>query len=224
MEPGPALPPVTGSTCGTAPSSAAASCSARPTGTSAPPIRHVYRVCRGWSGHWGQALSLDRPHLALVMVGRWETMTRTFRGRWRALGDPVYDRYLRRRLHHAIAVAGSTGARVVLATLPYNRHGERPDGGLFPEDEPARVTAWNRLLRDVAADHRGVAVLDIGHRITPEDRYTDTAGGYTDAHRRAPPRTRRSPQLGRALAVPAALRAGATVTIPCAREVGVRGG
>ncbi len=140
---------------------------------------HVYRVCRGWSGHWRQALSNDRPHLAVVMVGRWETMTRTYKGRWRALGDPVYDRYVRQRLHHAIIVAGSTGARVVLATLPYNRRGERPDGGLFPEDEPARVTAWNRLLRDVAADHPGVAVLDIGHRITPEDKYTATAGGYT---------------------------------------------
>ncbi len=140
--------------------------------------RRVYRVCRGWGRHWGQALTLDRPHVSLVMVGRWETMTRTFRGRWRALGDPVYDGYLRRRLDHAIAVAGSTGARVVLATLPYNRRGERPDGGLFPEDQPGRVTAWNRLLRDVAGHHRGVGVLDLGHRITPEDRYTDTAGGY----------------------------------------------
>jgi len=140
---------------------------------------HVYRVCRGWTRHWRQALDLDHPHIALVMVGRWETMTRMFRGRWRELGDPIYDGYLRRRLNHAIAVAGSTGARVVLATLPYNRHGERPDGGLFAEDQPGRVTAWNRLLRDVATQHRGVAILDLGHRITPENRYTDTAGGYT---------------------------------------------
>jgi hypothetical protein len=139
---------------------------------------HVYRVCRGWSGRWREALSIDHPHLAVVMVGRWETMTRMFRGQWRALGDPVYDGYLRRRLEHAIFVAGSTGARVVLATLPYNRHGERLDGGLFPEDQPNRVTAWNGLLRDVAAHHPGVAVLDIGHRITPQDKYTQTAGGY----------------------------------------------
>ena len=139
---------------------------------------NVYRICRGWSGHWRQALTNDHPHLAVVMVGRWETMTRMFHGRWRAVGDPVYDGYLRRRLHHAIEVAGSTGARVVLATLPYNRRGERPDGGLFPEDEPARVTAWNRLLPQVAAQHPGVAVLDIGHRISPEDTYTATAGGY----------------------------------------------
>ena len=139
---------------------------------------HVYRVCRGWDRQWRQALRLDRPHIALVMVGRWETMTRRWRGRWRALGDPVYDSYLRRRLHHAIVIAGSTGARVVLATLPYNRRGERPDGHLFPEDEPRRVTAWNRLLHDVAAHHHGVAVLDLGHRITPKNRYTDTAGGY----------------------------------------------
>ena len=112
------------------------------------------------------------------MVGRWETMTRTFHGRWRALGDPVYDGYLRRRLDHAIAVAGSSGARVVLATLPYNRRGERPDGGLFPEDEP-----WAGDRLEPAASRRGRPPprggrLELGHRITPGDRYTDTAGGY----------------------------------------------
>ncbi len=138
----------------------------------------VYRVCRHWQRHWRQALEVDHPHLALIMVGRWETMTRKLRGRWRAMGDPVYDAYLRQRLNAAITVAGRTGARVLLATLPYNRHGERPDGGLFPEDQPARVTAWNRLLRDVATDHPGVAVLDLGHRISPQGRYTETAGGY----------------------------------------------
>lgn len=139
----------------------------------------VYRVCRHWQRHWSQALAADHPHLALIMVGRWETMTRKFRGRWRAMGDPVYDAYLRRRLDAAISVAGGTGARVLLATLPYNRHGERSDGGLFPEDQPERVTAWNKLLRDVAAHHPGTAVLDIGHRISPKGRYTETAGGFT---------------------------------------------
>ncbi|NUS52614.1 MAG: hypothetical protein HOQ22_16430 [Nocardioidaceae bacterium] len=131
----------------------------------------------------------------------------------RALGDPTYDAYLRRRLHHAIEVAGSTGARVVLATLPYNRHGERPDGGLLPEDEPTRVTAWNRLLREVAAHHAGVAVLDLGHRITPENRYTDLAGGYlmrTDGLHLAPTAC----AVGRAPALPAADRAGPAVTDP----------
>ncbi len=33
----------------------------------------------------------------------------------------------------------STGARVIIASEPYNRRGEQPDGSLNPEDDPARV-------------------------------------------------------------------------------------
>lgn len=59
----------------------------------------------------------------------------------------------------------TAGARVVLATQPHNRRGEQLDGSLYPEDEPDRVTAWNALLRDVAADHPDVRVLDFGARV-----------------------------------------------------------
>ena len=83
----------------------------------------VYRVCRGWNRHWRQALDLDQPHIALVMVGRWETMTRMFRGRWRALGDPVYDTYLRRRSTTRSPSPAARAPGSCCATLPYNRHG-----------------------------------------------------------------------------------------------------
>ena len=93
------------------------------------------------------------------------------------VGDPAFDAYLRSELELAIATAGAHGARVVLATEPYNRRGEQLDGSLYPEDEPERVTAWNPLLRDVAADHPDVRVLDFGARVSPEGHFTWTAGG-----------------------------------------------
>jgi hypothetical protein len=65
----------------------------------------------------------------------------------------------------------------VLATEPYNRRGEQPDGSLYPEDRPERVTDWNRLLRSVADAHPGVTVVDFGRRVSPEGRYTESAGG-----------------------------------------------
>jgi lysophospholipase L1-like esterase len=98
-------------------------------------------------------------------------------GRWRSIGDPAFDGYLRSELELAIATAGAHGARVVLATEPYNRRGEKLDGSVYPEDEPERVTAWNRLLRDVAADSPGVRLLDFGARVSPEGHFTWTAGG-----------------------------------------------
>ena len=113
------------------------------------------RDCRDLADVWRRAIAVDDPDVALILVGRWETMDRMLDGAWTHVGDPAFDAYLRSELELAIATAGAHGARVVLATEPYNRRGEQLDGSLYPEDEPERVTAWNALLRDVAADHPG---------------------------------------------------------------------
>ena len=133
--------------------------------------------CRQWPALWRRAIDADDPDVALILVGRWETMDRMLEGRWTHVGDPAFDAYLRSELELAIATAGAHGAQVLLATEPYNRRGEQLDGSLYPEDGPARVTAWNALLRDVAADHPDVRVLDFGARVSPEGEFTWTAGG-----------------------------------------------
>ena len=133
--------------------------------------------CREWPTLWRRAIDADDPDVAFILVGRWETMDRMLEGRWTHVGDPAFDAYLRSELELAIATAGAHGARVVLATEPYNRRGEQLDGSLYPEDEPDRVTAWNALLRDVAADHPDVRVLDFGARVSPDGQFTWTAGG-----------------------------------------------
>jgi peptidoglycan/LPS O-acetylase OafA/YrhL len=139
----------------------------------------TWRSCRPWVRLWKRAVARDDPDIALIMVGRWETMDRVLEGRWTHIGDPVFDAHLRRRLEVAISIAGAHGARVLLATLPYNRRGEQLDGSLFPEDRPERVEAWNRIVRDVASSQPRVSVIELGERITPEGRFTWTAGGYT---------------------------------------------
>ncbi|MFB0619238.1 SGNH hydrolase domain-containing protein [Streptomyces sp. AGS-58] len=58
-------------------------------------------------------------------------------------------------------------------TEPYNHRGERPDGGVWPEDQPQRVDHWNRLLRQVAGRRRGtVGILDLGRRLCPQGTFT----------------------------------------------------
>jgi hypothetical protein len=139
----------------------------------------VFRSCRPWTRLWKQAVTRDDPDIAMIMVGRWETMDRVLDGRWTHIGDPALDAHLRNRLRTAVSIAGAHGARVLLATLPYNRRGEQFDGSLFPEDHPERVDAWNRLLRSVAASRPRVSIINLGGRISPEGRFTWTAGGYT---------------------------------------------
>jgi hypothetical protein len=137
----------------------------------------VWRSCLPWVRLWKRAVLRDDPDVALILVGRWETMDRVLDGRWTHVGDPAFDAHLTRRLDLAISLAGSHGAKVLLGTEPYNRRGEQADGSLFPEDRPERVTAWNKLLRRVAATHPHVEVLDVGGRISPDGSFSWTAGG-----------------------------------------------
>ena len=68
------------------------------------------------------------------------------------------------------------GALPVLLTAPYTRRVERPDGGLWPEDQPQRVDAWNGLLR-AAAERHGAVVLDLNRHVCPDGEFTWRAGG-----------------------------------------------
>jgi peptidoglycan/LPS O-acetylase OafA/YrhL len=134
-------------------------------------------TCDAWPRRWLRQLRADRPDEVMLLVGRWETMDHYYQGQWQHLGDPAYDRYLAALLGRAITLLGSTGARVVVATEPYNRGGEQPDGSLYPEDNPIRVTDWNRLLRTVVAAHPGTWVLDLSRKLCPNGTFTRTVDG-----------------------------------------------
>jgi hypothetical protein len=134
-------------------------------------------ICDAWPRRWLRQLRADRPDEVLLMVGRWETMDHYYQGRWQHLVDLAYDLHLAALLSKAITLLGSTGARVVVATEPYNRGGEQPDGSLYPEDNRIRVTTWNRLLRDVVAAHPGTRVLDLNRKLCPNGTFTWTVDG-----------------------------------------------
>ena len=135
------------------------------------------RTCDAWPWRWRRQLRADRPDEVLLLVGRWETMDHYYQGRWRHVGDSSYNRHLAVLLGEAITLLGSAGARVVVATEPYNRRGEQPDGSLYPEDLPVRVTDWNRLLRSVAAAHPGTEVLDLNRKLCPDGMFTWSVDG-----------------------------------------------
>lgn len=132
--------------------------------------------CDAWPTTWAAQVAADHPDVVLLLVGRWETMDRTHDGQWTHLGEAGYDTYLSSQIDRAMRVLRSTGAQLVVATEPYNRRGEKPDGSLFPEDDPTRVDRWNTLLR-AAASASGVAVLDLHAKLSPDGRYTQSVDG-----------------------------------------------
>jgi len=133
--------------------------------------------CDTWPGRWTTQIGQDRPDVALLIIGRWETVDRVNEGRWTHIGDPTFDGYLNAELQRALNIAGSTGVRVMVATVPYSRGGEKPDGRLYPEDQPDRVNQWNTMLRNAVSQHPNVSILDLNKKLSPDGVYTAKVDG-----------------------------------------------
>ncbi len=136
-----------------------------------------YRGCPTWDTRWQRGVKTDDPDVAVILLDRWELMDRKLGDGYHHVGEPVYDFYLSHELQLAISIAGSRGAQVVLLTAPYTHRSERPDGGLYDEDRPERVDAWNRLLYAAAArDPDRISVIDLNARVCPDHTFTWTIG------------------------------------------------
>jgi peptidoglycan/LPS O-acetylase OafA/YrhL/lysophospholipase L1-like esterase len=133
--------------------------------------------CDTWPSRWAQRIHHDRPDVVLLMIGRWELVDRINEGKWTHVGDDAYDGYLRGELNRALDILGSTGARVVVTTAPYNRRAEQADGTLYPEDDPDRADAWNAMLREATAKRPNVSVLDLNKKLSPRGYYTNRVEG-----------------------------------------------
>jgi len=129
--------------------------------------------CDRWDEIWRPRVKLDDPDVAVILLDRWELMDRRLNGRYQHVGESEYNVYLAGELELAVSIGASYGARVVLLTAPYTRRLERPDGSLWPEDDPARVDAWNQLLHKVAARHPDQpTVLDLNRVVCPDGVFT----------------------------------------------------
>ncbi|KAA1249268.1 acyltransferase family protein [Mycobacterium simiae] len=133
--------------------------------------------CDSWPGRWSTQMSQDQPDVALLIIGRWETVDRVNEGKWTHIGDPTFDEYLKYELRRALNIAGASGVRVAVATVPYSRGGEKPDGRLYPEDQPERVNQWNTMLRNIVGEYLNVRVIDLNKKLGPDGVYTAKVDG-----------------------------------------------
>ena len=133
--------------------------------------------CESWPSRWRTQIAIDQPDAILLIVGRWETVDRVNEGRWTHIGDPAFDAYLANELRSAVDILSSSGAPLTVANLPYSRRGERPDGSLYPEDQPERVKEWNTMLGDTIGHRAGVRILDLNKKLCPEGVYTAKVDG-----------------------------------------------
>ena len=125
---------------------------------------------------WVDAYNPD----VVVYLARGETFDQEVGGRWQHIGQSGFDSYLAARYRQAVAVLGSEGASVVLMTAPHYDSGTSPAGTPWPEDAPARVTADNAIIRQVATatpagtDGSRVYVFDLNAVVSPDHAFSPT--------------------------------------------------
>jgi peptidoglycan/LPS O-acetylase OafA/YrhL len=140
-------------------------------------VSPILRQCVAWQADWKRRIEVFHPAVTLVLLGRWEMLDRVINGQWRHIGQPAYDVYLAGLLDQAIATAQRDGATVVMCTAPYYQGVEPPEGGIWPENDPARVDRFNQLVRQAVARHPAVVLFDLHALVSPHGHFRSVIGG-----------------------------------------------
>ncbi len=131
-----------------------------------------------WPAQWQGDLEQFRPNVVVVLAGRWELSDRMIDGRWLHIGQPAFDSAVKQSLEQAVQVGTSTGALMELMTSPCFAPNEQPNGQVWPEDTPARLNAYNAIVREVAAEHPATVQLDdFESQLCPGGVYQESLDG-----------------------------------------------
>jgi peptidoglycan/LPS O-acetylase OafA/YrhL len=131
-----------------------------------------------WQIQWLEAMGQVKPNVVVVLAGRWEVVDREYQGKWTNILSPVFAAYVKSQLEMTSKLVTATGAYIVFLTAPCTDEGEQPDGAPWPEDNPARLAVYNKLLRQVAAEHPTTdSVVDLNAAACPGGKFTPTLHG-----------------------------------------------
>jgi peptidoglycan/LPS O-acetylase OafA/YrhL len=135
--------------------------------------------CGSWQTGWKKAVTGIRPQVVGLLIGRFELADHLYRGKWVHVGQKEWDAQLLHQLNQAIRIVTAGGAHVALFTFPYiDPPLEQLNGSPYPENEPSRVNAWNRLLRQVAhAYPKKVTLIDLNKMLDPNGHFTNKVDG-----------------------------------------------
>ncbi len=132
-----------------------------------------------WPQYYAQDVAATLPNVAVLLIGRWETVDRMWEGHWSHADQPAYDAYISSQLTTAVEIMASHGAKVVLLTSPYFDEQPPPaSGGIWPEDRRARVDAVNRIIYQVASQFPStVTVINLNARMDPGGQFASFIDG-----------------------------------------------
>ncbi|HXQ58722.1 MAG TPA: acyltransferase family protein [Acidimicrobiales bacterium] len=135
--------------------------------------------CKDWPFAWNADVARTRPEVVGLLLGRWEVADHLYEGQWTHVGQPLWDDHIETEMEQGVRILSVSGAKVVLFTMPYVDPAQESAAGVpYPENQPARVRAFNHDVRVVAARMAPVTTLiDLNRFIDPDGVYTTTVDG-----------------------------------------------
>jgi hypothetical protein len=129
---------------------------------------------------WEAALTKYHPNVVVLLSGRWQVQDFLYDGAWTNILNPIIAAIVKQELESASDLFTSAGTNVVFLTSPCVADQPlQPDGSLGGRD-PARIAAYNALVRQVAAEHPTTdSVVDLDALVCPGGRFTATYKGKT---------------------------------------------
>jgi hypothetical protein len=127
-----------------------------------------------WPAILAREVALYRPSVVALLAGRWEVYDRAGPGgQVTNITHRSYALYVERELEQFVGIASRSGSHVLLMTAPYYDPPEGPGHPLPPEDNPIRVSDYNRLVSAVVrANPRTTSLFDLNALVSPHGRYT----------------------------------------------------
>ena len=133
-----------------------------------------------WQDQWTAEIGQVKPNVVLLLAGRWEVVDREYQGTWTNILNPTYAAYVKSQLEQASNLVTASGAHMVFLTAPCTDQGEQPDGAPWPEDSPARLAIYNKLVREVAAEHAATdTAVNLFGATCPGGKFASTVHGVT---------------------------------------------
>ena len=137
-------------------------------------------VQQPWPNQWLSAINEVKPNVVVLLAGRWEVVDREYQGNWTNILQPAYAAYVKQQLEQASQLVTASGAHMVFLTAPCTDEGEQPDGAPWPEDNPDRLAVYNKLVREVAAEHpRTDTAVNLFGAACPGGKFAATVDGTT---------------------------------------------
>jgi peptidoglycan/LPS O-acetylase OafA/YrhL len=136
--------------------------------------------CTHWRLSFKSAVDRIRPDVVGVLLGKWEVTDHLWHGQWVHVGQPAWDRHLVVELEQVADILSSKGAKVIFFTCPYiDPPVEAANGTPYPENDPSRMKAWNRVVVEAAAKRKDtVTVIRLNRLLDPHGRYQAVVDGY----------------------------------------------